>query len=93
VQLSAYRIGDRLVMTVSDTGAGIAPDNLDAVFDEYQQIETHDGGKPQGTGLGLSVSRRLAMLLGGDIEVESELGVGSRFSVAITPAHAADQGL
>jgi signal transduction histidine kinase len=85
VQLAAYAVGDRLVMTVSDTGVGIAPENLDTVFEEYRQIETRDGGKPQGTGLGLSVSRRLAVLLGGDIEVESEIGVGSRFSVAIVP--------
>jgi signal transduction histidine kinase len=85
VQLSAYEVGDLLVFTVSDTGIGLTADDLERVFDEYQQIQTPERGKPQGTGLGLTVSRRLARLLGGDIEVESALGAGSRFSLTIAP--------
>jgi signal transduction histidine kinase len=76
--------GDDVRLTVSDTGVGIHDDELAAVFDEYRQVMSHDGAKPLGTGLGLTVSRRLARLLGGDIEVRSELGVGSEFSVTVT---------
>jgi signal transduction histidine kinase len=84
VTLSAYELGDTLVVvTVADTGIGIAPENHHAVFDEYRQISGTREAKPQGTGLGLTVSRRLARLLGGDIEVASALGAGSRFSVVI----------
>jgi signal transduction histidine kinase len=83
VTLATHALGDVRVITVTDTGVGIAPEHLADVFDEYHQLNSAEGGKPQGTGLGLPVSRKLAMLLGGDIEVESEPGVGSRFSVAI----------
>jgi signal transduction histidine kinase len=83
VRLSVREMGDTVVVTVADTGIGIAPEHLSAVFDEYRQISGSREAKPQGTGLGLTVSRRLARLLGGDIQVASALGAGSRFSVVI----------
>lgn len=71
-----------LEFTVIDTGPGIANDELDRLFTNYQQ--TAAGRKtPQGTGLGLPISRNFAQLLGGDIHVESEVGQGSRFIVRI----------
>ncbi|MDO8963181.1 MAG: HAMP domain-containing sensor histidine kinase [Coriobacteriia bacterium] len=83
VALSWERFNGSVSVTVSDSGAGIAPAEAERIFEAYRQIEYSDGYKPQGTGLGLTVSRRLARLLGGDIRVESELGRGSRFTVTV----------
>ena len=68
---------------VADTGMGIAPENLEMIFQEFGQVE-HDLQKHlQGTGLGLPLSRKLARLLGGDLTVESHLGSGSVFTARI----------
>ncbi|MDO8962878.1 MAG: ATP-binding protein [Coriobacteriia bacterium] len=83
VTLAATPYGDLVLFTVSDSGIGIPDDEIAHIFDEYRQVIGAEGGKPIGTGLGLTVSRRLAVLLGGDIEVESEVGVGSRFLVTV----------
>ncbi len=74
---------DWLVMTVSDTGIGIAADKLDQVFEEFTQADgstTRDYG---GTGLGLAISRRFCQLLGGDLSVVSEVGSGSSFIMRV----------
>jgi CheY-like chemotaxis protein/anti-sigma regulatory factor (Ser/Thr protein kinase) len=68
---------------VSDTGIGIAPEHQEAVFEEFRQIEHSLQQKVKGTGLGLPLSRRLAHLLGGSVGVESQIGVGSVFSLCI----------
>jgi signal transduction histidine kinase len=73
--------GDRVVFEVRDTGIGIAPDQLPHVFDTFWQVEQRATRRYGGTGLGLSVVRQLARLLGGEAEVESEEGQGSRFRV------------
>lgn len=75
--------GERLVLRVADTGIGIAPEEMDRVFEPFQQVDTHDRARPAGTGLGLAICRDLVKLLGGDMSVESELGVGSTFTVSI----------
>jgi two-component system aerobic respiration control sensor histidine kinase ArcB len=67
---------------VIDTGPGIKAADLGRIFDPFVQIQSRQG-KPHGTGLGLAVSRELARLLGGDLMVTSELGVGSRFTTVI----------
>jgi CheY-like chemotaxis protein/anti-sigma regulatory factor (Ser/Thr protein kinase) len=69
---------DRLVVAIQDTGPGIDPGDLDAIFDEFRQVGP-DAGRSEGTGLGLSISRRLARAMGGDIAVTSTLGKGSNF--------------
>ena len=77
---------EMMEFTVSDTGVGIPPDKLEHVFEEFAQAEettTRDFG---GTGLGLSLTRRLCRLMGGDVLLESELGVGSTFIVEL-PTH------
>lgn len=84
VTLSCTALGDLIVFSVEDTGIGIPAEELDAVFDEYRQIDGVDGSKPQGTGLGLAVSQKLARLLGGEITAESTVGAGSRFSMRLT---------
>jgi len=77
---------DTVVFSVSDTGIGIAEEDQERIFQEWAQLETKLQKSVQGTGLGLPLSRKLARLLGGDVYVNSKLGVGSTFYVAI-PIH------
>ncbi|MFP2900430.1 ATP-binding protein [Corallococcus sp. 4LFB] len=69
-----------LAFQVSDTGIGISPDRLSAIFEEYTQANYDIGMKYGGTGLGLSISRKLVELHGSKLAVESEVGKGTRFS-------------
>ncbi|MBE0534579.1 MAG: response regulator [Phycisphaerae bacterium] len=68
---------------VEDTGAGIANDKLDMIFDAFTQADGSTCRKFGGTGLGLTITRRLTDLLGGTVSVTSELGTGSVFSLSI----------
>ena len=71
-------------VSVSDTGIGIKEDDLDRIFDPFEQVESSTSRKYQGTGLGLSLTRRLVELHGGRILVESSgEGKGSTFSFVI----------
>jgi PAS domain S-box-containing protein len=81
VRLSAFTDGQHLVVTVSDTGVGIARDDLPRLFREFEQLPQPGGTRPEGTGLGLALTKRLVELHGGRVEVASELGKGSTFSV------------
>ncbi|MBN8754678.1 MULTISPECIES: sensor histidine kinase [Variovorax] len=84
VRVTAMRVGeDSLKFSVSDTGIGIAPEHHAAVFDDFSQVDSPVQKRLRGTGLGLSLSRQLAVLLGGHVEVASELGKGSVFSVTV----------
>jgi PAS domain S-box-containing protein len=73
----------RVAVSIIDPGIGIAAENLERIFDPFWQVEQRSTRKVGGTGLGLSVSRRLARLVGGDITVESDLGRGSTFTLTI----------
>ena len=68
---------------VRDTGIGIAPADHDRVFDTFWQVEQKSTRKVGGTGLGLSVSRRLARLMNGELTVASKLGEGSTFTLRL----------
>jgi signal transduction histidine kinase/CheY-like chemotaxis protein len=84
VRVSACLTQKREVLfTVADTGIGIAQEHFETVFTEFSQVENPLQDKHRGTGLGLPLCRNLAMLLGGKIWLESELGKGSTFFVKI----------
>lgn len=68
---------------VSDTGVGIAPDKLKTIFESFSQADSSTTREYGGTGLGLTISRRLIEMMGGRIWVESEYGVGSRFHFTV----------
>ncbi|NIP83345.1 MAG: hypothetical protein GWM90_30610, partial [Gemmatimonadetes bacterium] len=72
---------DRIRVQVEDTGPGIEPGDQERIFEEFEQTAGPDA--PAGTGLGLAISRRLAELLGGSLGVESEVGVGSTFTLVL----------
>ncbi|MGE5149310.1 MAG: ATP-binding protein, partial [Rhodospirillaceae bacterium] len=68
---------------VSDTGIGIAPEFHHAIFHDFAQLDSPIQKRLRGTGLGLSLSKRLAELLGGSVGLQSKLGSGSTFSVTV----------
>ena len=76
-------------LAVSDTGTGIAPDQLERIFEPFIQVGRSLTSTREGTGLGLAISRDLARAMGGDIRVESALGVGSTFTLTL-PRHSED---
>jgi signal transduction histidine kinase/CheY-like chemotaxis protein len=80
---AAAGAGDTVVFTVQDTGIGIAPEDQEAIFQEFTQLESAQQKQVQGTGLGLPLSRRLAELLGGGVAVRSQPGSGSTFSLTV----------
>jgi len=83
VSLSGEISGDRICITCRDTGRGIPEDKLDAIFEPFVQVATAPSGKRDGLGLGLAISRDLMRGMRGDLLVESELGVGSAFTLVL----------
>jgi signal transduction histidine kinase len=70
-------------IAVSDTGIGIAPEDQEAIFEEFRQVGRDHAGKREGTGLGLALAKRFIELHGGKIWVQSELGKGSTFTFTL----------
>jgi PAS domain S-box-containing protein len=75
--------GERVVIQVVDTGTGIGEHALTHIFEEFYQVDGSSTREHPGTGLGLAIGKRLVELLGGDIDVESEVDVGSTFTVTL----------
>ncbi len=73
----------RFLISISDTGIGMNPDKLDAIFEPFVQADSTVTRRFGGTGLGLSISRKFARSMGGDIHVESEPGKGSIFTITL----------
>jgi signal transduction histidine kinase len=75
IVMSCEKIGHQLVVSISDTGIGIAPQDRDRVFEKFVQLDDYTDG----VGLGLPLSRRLARNLGGDLQLDNTYKGGSRF--------------
>jgi len=74
---------DRVIIRVADTGIGIRTEDIDKIFKPFQQVDSGLTRKYEGTGLGLTICKKLVRLMGGDIMVESEYGKGSVFTITL----------
>ena len=83
VTCDVYQQNDEIIMSITDTGIGIAPEDHAAVFEQFKQVGDTLTDKPKGTGLGLPICKEIVEHHGGRIWLESELGVGSTFFVAL----------
>ena len=83
VEVRAEAVNGSIEVAVSDTGIGIAPEDQEAIFEEFRQVGSDYARKREGTGLGLSLTRRLVELHGGTVRVKSELGHGSTFTFTL----------
>jgi len=86
VEIRAMLNNSQFVLTVRDTGPGIADADQERIFGEFQQIDNTNTRKKGGTGLGLAISKRMVEMQGGTISVDSTLGQGSTFRVVL-PVH------
>ena len=86
IEVSCGAENARALVRVRDTGIGIPPDKLEAIFDPFVQVRADHTRSQEGTGLGLAISRDLARGMGGDLTVESTLGEGSTFTLALLRA-------
>jgi signal transduction histidine kinase len=83
VELGCEVRGEQVAILVRDTGCGIPPDKLETIFEPFTQVDRSFSSPREGVGLGLAISRDLARGMGGDLLVESTVGVGSLFTVLV----------
>jgi signal transduction histidine kinase len=91
VGVTATAADGGVAISVSDTGTGIAPKDQAAIFEEFRQVGRDDARKQEGTGLGLTLAKKLVELHGGRIWVRSEVGQGSTFTFTL-PVRLEDGG-
>jgi len=83
ISLTCWQQDNDVYLEIKDTGIGIAAENLDKIFDAFHQIESSDTRLHQGTGLGLTICSEFISLMGGKINVESQIGQGSKFTIIL----------
>ena len=93
ITVAAHPVNEGVEVSVADTGIGIAPEDCDAVFEEFRQVGRHAEGKAEGTGLGLALARKFIELHGGRIWLTSIPGKGSTFSFTLPVAQPAAQAV
>jgi signal transduction histidine kinase len=91
IEIRAKAVNGHFNIAVKDTGPGIPPEDQSRIFEEFQQVDNSSTRQKGGTGLGLSISRRLIEVHGGQIGLESTLGVGSTFNIVL-PVRVTEQG-
>jgi PAS domain S-box-containing protein len=83
INISVSFAGDSVLLEVTDTGVGIKPDEIEAIWEDFRQLDQSRTRSIGGTGLGLSITRRLTQQLGGQVDVRSVFGEGTTFSVRL----------
>ena len=83
VTVGARRVKDKIEISVADTGIGIAESDQRLIFKEFHQVDQGPGRRHEGTGLGLALTKRFALLHGGDVTVTSRVGSGSVFTLVL----------
>jgi signal transduction histidine kinase/CheY-like chemotaxis protein len=93
LDVSNRRDGDSIWLTfrVSDTGQGMTKENIQSLFEEYSRFNDTANRTTEGTGLGMSIANRLVSMMGGSIDVESEFGKGSTFTVTVKQGYIDDE--
>ncbi|MEM6904077.1 MAG: HAMP domain-containing sensor histidine kinase, partial [Pseudomonadota bacterium] len=86
VTMEARRRGDELALAVSDTGIGIAPEDIDAVLQPFVQVDDTLRRREQGTGLGVPLTKSLIELHGGRLEIDSQVGKGTTVTLVFPPS-------
>jgi len=99
IDIGGKQIDNKIIITISDTGIGIAKENISGIFNEFQQADSSNSRRFEGTGLGLAIAKKYAEILGGNIKVTSELGKGTVFTITLptksisTNGESVNQGL
>ena len=93
VSITVARRGDRVRLSVSDTGIGIARDDMHRLFQKFEQADASTTRRFGGSGLGLAICRQLAELMGGEIRARSQAGIGATFVVSLPLQRLGDAGL
>jgi PAS domain S-box-containing protein len=83
VRVGARKRGTTVQLEVTDTGIGVAPGDQERIFGEFQQVDGSETRQFQGTGLGLALTRKLVEMHGGSIQIQSDLGKGSTFTITL----------
>ena len=86
IKVAAWSENGSVKFAVSDTGIGMKKEALKYIFDEFRQVDMSTTRKYGGTGLGLAIVKKLTNLMGGEIEVDSEEGKGSQFTITLPAA-------